>query len=202
MLRLLEDTTGGAPVEDIIALSALNVSMDITTFLNLNPDVIKALNVSTVISLMGQNKADLKLFENSTTVRMWVAQQYNSELAVLGLSGGKADPVSSTAAPATTVTTVLTNTTITQTNQTVNTTVVWFYMFVLWCVVWMDHWFLLQESLMHFLALPVVRAVVVKVLVVQQNNVLDEIHTFPPSTVTAVGVARITLNGPSLLGPF
>ncbi|XP_037399296.1 uncharacterized protein LOC108414847 [Pygocentrus nattereri] len=120
--QLISSYLGGAPVEDIIALSALNVSMDITTFLNLNPDVIKALNVNTVISLMGQNKADLKLFENTTTVRMWAAQQYNSELAVLGLSGGKADPVSSTAAPATTFTTVLTSITITQTNQTVNTT--------------------------------------------------------------------------------
>ncbi|XP_036413703.1 uncharacterized protein LOC118798378 [Colossoma macropomum] len=120
--QLISSYLGGAPVEDIIALSALNVSMDITTFLNLNPDVIKALNVSTVINLMGQNKADLKLFENTTTVRMWAAQQYNSDLAVLGLSGGKADPVSSTAAPATTVTTLLTNTTITQTNQTVNAT--------------------------------------------------------------------------------
>ncbi|XP_036412842.1 serine-rich adhesin for platelets-like [Colossoma macropomum] len=120
--QLISSYLGGAPLEDIIALSTLNISVDITTFLNLNPDVIKALNVSTVISLMGQNKADLKLFENTTTVRMWAAQQYNSDLAVLGLSGGKADPVSSTAAPATTVTTLLTNTTITQTNQTVNAT--------------------------------------------------------------------------------
>ncbi|XP_036412847.1 LOW QUALITY PROTEIN: mesothelin-like protein [Colossoma macropomum] len=120
--QLISTYLGGAPVEDIIALSALNISMDITTFLNLNPDVIKALNVNTVISLMGLNVADLKLFENTTTVRMWAAEQYNSELVVLGLSGGKADPVSSTAAPATTVTTLLTNTIITQTNQTVNAT--------------------------------------------------------------------------------
>ncbi|XP_036412845.1 mesothelin-like protein [Colossoma macropomum] len=120
--QLISSYLGGAPVEDIIALSALNISMDITTFLNLNPDVIKALNVNTVINLMGRNKADLKLFENTTTVRMWAAQQYSSDLALLGLSGGKADPVSSTAAPATTVTTLLTNTTITQTNQTVNAT--------------------------------------------------------------------------------
>ncbi|KAI4888196.1 hypothetical protein NFI96_018638, partial [Prochilodus magdalenae] len=94
--HLISPYLGGAPLVDIIDLSNMSISMDITTFLSLNPDVIKGLNVTTVRNLMGENVVDLKLFENSDLVKMWAAQQYNSELATLGLSGGKEDPVSTT----------------------------------------------------------------------------------------------------------
>ncbi|XP_072513116.1 uncharacterized protein [Salminus brasiliensis] len=106
---------GGAHLEDIQALSTQNISMDITTFMSLNPDVITALNVSTVRDLLGVNLPDLKLFENSTEVRSWVDQQYKSELATLnlGLIWGKDDPTTSAA---------VTGITSTQTSQTVATT--------------------------------------------------------------------------------
>lgn len=68
------------------------------------------LNVSTVRYLMGVNIADLKLFENSSVVQSWVAQQYQSELNTLniGLTGGKI-PLVTTQSTFTTVTTSQTN---------------------------------------------------------------------------------------------
>ncbi|KAG9262903.1 mesothelin-like protein, partial [Astyanax mexicanus] len=82
---LISPYLGGAPVEDIQTLSTLNISMDITTFSSLNPDVIMALSVSTVQNLMGENIADLKLFENSTVVQEWAAQQKQSDLNTLNI---------------------------------------------------------------------------------------------------------------------
>ncbi|KAI5627477.1 mesothelin isoform X3, partial [Silurus asotus] len=104
--------TGGAPVQDLQSLSSKNVSMDITTFMNLNPAVIMAINVSTVQGLLGVNLADLKLFENSSVIRSWVAQQYQYELNTLNINlfGGKIPSESSQS----TITTV----TNSQTNQT------------------------------------------------------------------------------------
>ncbi|KAL7851855.1 hypothetical protein SRHO_G00176400, partial [Serrasalmus rhombeus] len=121
--QLISSYLGGAPVEDIQALSTQNVSMDISTFMSLNPAVLMTLSVTTVRDLLGMNLDSLKLFENSTAVQSWISQQYKTELATLniGLVGGKDDPVSSTTA-ATNVTTPLTHAAITQTNYTVNAT--------------------------------------------------------------------------------
>ncbi|XP_053471223.1 uncharacterized protein LOC128601852 [Ictalurus furcatus] len=83
--QLMSPYLGGAPVEDIQALSALNISMDITIFMSLNPAVLQILNVSTVRYLMGVNIADLKLFENSSVVQSWVSQQDQSDLNTLNL---------------------------------------------------------------------------------------------------------------------
>ncbi|XP_053085694.1 uncharacterized protein LOC113525404 isoform X2 [Pangasianodon hypophthalmus] len=110
--QLIRPYLGGAPVQDIQSLSTKNVNMDITTFMNLNPAVIMVLNVSTVQGLLGVNLVDLKLFEKSSVVQSWVAQQYQSDLNTLniGLVGGKIPPVTSQS----TITTVTTS----QTNQT------------------------------------------------------------------------------------
>ncbi|GAA6111227.1 uncharacterized protein LOC108258581, partial [Tachysurus ichikawai] len=75
----------GAPVEDIQALSAQNISMDISIFTSLNPSVLKFLNVSTVRDLLGMNVADLKIFENSLMVQSWISQRKQSELDMLNL---------------------------------------------------------------------------------------------------------------------
>ncbi|KAF4075579.1 hypothetical protein AMELA_G00235980, partial [Ameiurus melas] len=83
--QLMSPYLGGAPVEDIQALSALNISMDITIFMSLNPAVLQILNVSTVRYLLGVNIADLKLFENSSVVQSWVSQQNQSDLNTLNL---------------------------------------------------------------------------------------------------------------------
>ncbi|XP_053471224.1 uncharacterized protein LOC128601853 [Ictalurus furcatus] len=83
--QLMSPYLGGAPLEDIQALSTHCISMDITIFTSLNPAVLKALNVSTVQALMGVNVADLKLFENSSVVQSWVSQQNQSDLDMLNL---------------------------------------------------------------------------------------------------------------------
>ncbi|XP_060716102.1 uncharacterized protein LOC132839243 [Tachysurus vachellii] len=83
--QLISPYLGGAPVEDIQALSTQNISMDITIFISLNPAVLTILNVSTVRALMGVNLADLKLFENSSVVQSWVSQQNQSDLNTLNL---------------------------------------------------------------------------------------------------------------------
>ncbi|XP_058236849.1 uncharacterized protein LOC131347029 [Hemibagrus wyckioides] len=95
--QLIRPYLGGAPVQDIQALSIKNVNMDVTTFMNLNPAVIMSLNVSTVEGLLGVNLADLKLFENSSVVQSWVARQSQSDLNTLniGLIGGKIPSVTS-----------------------------------------------------------------------------------------------------------
>ncbi|XP_028827815.1 uncharacterized protein LOC114785599 isoform X2 [Denticeps clupeoides] len=91
---------GGAPLADIQSLATQNVNMDINTFRSLNPVVITSLTVSDVKGLLGPvNLNDLKTFENDSVVRSWISQQYQSDLNQLGLglSGGKASPI--TAAP-------------------------------------------------------------------------------------------------------
>lgn len=59
--------------------------------------VFQALNVSTVQDLLGVNLPDLKLFEKSSVVNSWVAQQYQSVLNTLhiGLFGGRIPSVTS-----------------------------------------------------------------------------------------------------------
>ncbi|KAF5887658.1 mesothelin-like protein [Clarias magur] len=83
--QLIIPYLGGAPLEDIQALSTQNISMDITTFISLNPAVLKMLNVSTVRGLIGVNIAELQLFENSSVVQSWVSQQNQSDLNTLNL---------------------------------------------------------------------------------------------------------------------
>ncbi|KAM9454121.1 uncharacterized protein Hap1MRO34_020036 [Clarias gariepinus] len=83
--QLIRPYLGGAPLEDIQALSTQNIIMDITTFISLNPAVLKMLNVSTVRGLMGVNIAELQLFENSSVVQSWVSQQNQSDLNTLNL---------------------------------------------------------------------------------------------------------------------
>ncbi|XP_066510539.1 uncharacterized protein [Hoplias malabaricus] len=126
--QLISPYLCGAPLADIQALSALNISMDITTFTCLNPAVITALNVSTMRDLLGVNLPDLKLFENTTQVQSWVQLQYKSALATLGIGllGGINDPTSTTSASISTINNVNTNinnnTTIGTSSQTVATT--------------------------------------------------------------------------------
>ncbi|KAG9262901.1 hypothetical protein AMEX_G24840 [Astyanax mexicanus] len=89
--QLISSYLGGAPLADIQTLSSMNISMDIATFRSLKTAVLEALSVGTVHDLLGVNLPDLKLFENSTEVQTWVAQQTKADLATLGLGlvGGK-----------------------------------------------------------------------------------------------------------------
>ncbi|KAM9354890.1 uncharacterized protein KZ484_013024 [Pholidichthys leucotaenia] len=83
--QLIKAYLGGAPLNDIVALSTQNISMEVETFTSLDPDVIRNLTVSNVQGLMGTHLPDVKLFENETTVQEWVNLQLLSDLETLGI---------------------------------------------------------------------------------------------------------------------
>ncbi|XP_061088876.1 uncharacterized protein LOC133122745 [Conger conger] len=93
--QLMEYALGGAPEDYIQRLAASNVSMDISTFIELDGDVINALMVENVKSLLGLNLGDLKTFEDHNVIAGWITKQYQSDLNSLGLNitGGKVDPL-------------------------------------------------------------------------------------------------------------
>ncbi|XP_076838504.1 mesothelin-like protein [Brachyhypopomus gauderio] len=121
---------GGAPLSDIITLAAQNISMDITTFINLDLNAVMALNVSAVNDLFRNNLPVLKLFENNTVVQSWRLQQYQFQLDTLriGLIGIQ-NPSTANTTPTVNKISMNTTTTITKTsvlttftNYTANTT--------------------------------------------------------------------------------
>ncbi|XP_076142601.1 uncharacterized protein LOC143124782 [Alosa pseudoharengus] len=119
--QLISQYLGGAPLADIRSLAAENVSMDITTFLTLNLDVIKNLSVSEVLGLLGSiNINDLKTFENNSIIQAWITEQLQSELDKLGLglTGGKASVATVTATPLANATNDASNTNTTTTTAT------------------------------------------------------------------------------------
>ncbi|XP_016105313.1 uncharacterized protein [Sinocyclocheilus grahami] len=105
--QLIETYLGGADLGYIRNMSSYNVSMSLSTFINLDANVISSLTISDVVGLLGNNLQDLKTFENQTVVRSWISLQLQSELDKLNLTltGGKAT-ADTTTAVATTVTTV------------------------------------------------------------------------------------------------
>ncbi|XP_048348356.1 mesothelin isoform X1 [Sphaerodactylus townsendi] len=76
---------GGAPWEDLKALSKDKVNMDIDTFMKLRKDVIVKLTPSVVKGLLGRNLQDLKEQENNLCIKDWIVRQKQSELDKLGL---------------------------------------------------------------------------------------------------------------------
>ncbi|KAI1884665.1 hypothetical protein AGOR_G00228760 [Albula goreensis] len=98
--QLISPYLGGAPLDYIKLLAASNVSMDLSIFQSLDPDVISGLTVDDVKNLLGTNLDDLKTFENATVVQDWIKEQLQSDLDRLGigLTGGRATPT--TQAPA------------------------------------------------------------------------------------------------------
>ncbi|KAG9333284.1 hypothetical protein JZ751_012871, partial [Albula glossodonta] len=98
--QLILPFLGGASLDYIKLLSTSNVSMDLSIFQSLDPDVISDLTVDDVRNLLGANLDDLKTFENATVVQDWIKEQLQSDLDRLGigLTGGRATPT--TQAPA------------------------------------------------------------------------------------------------------
>ncbi|RVE75916.1 hypothetical protein OJAV_G00003550 [Oryzias javanicus] len=117
--QLAQPYIGGADVDYIRSLVASDVNMDLATFSSLDENVVLALTVDEVISLLGANLPDLKSYENQPLVQTWIRNQYQSQLNILGLGilGGKADPTispvfnSSTTSPTPTSFTTLDGTT-------------------------------------------------------------------------------------------
>ncbi|XP_077173053.1 mesothelin [Paroedura picta] len=88
--RLIWPYLGGAPGEDLRALSKDNVNMDIDTFMELRKDAIMTLAPKEIANLMGKNLQQLKDQENNPLVKDWISRQKQSELDELdiGLTGG------------------------------------------------------------------------------------------------------------------
>lgn len=137
--QLIEPFLGGADLNYVRTLSSYNISMSLSTFTNLDPNVINSLTVSDVVGLLGSNLQDLKTYENQTAVRNWISLQLQSELNNLNISltGGKATADTTTAAPTTassnslnaaaattssSAATIVTSTNITIASATANTT--------------------------------------------------------------------------------
>ncbi|XP_008568805.1 PREDICTED: mesothelin-like [Galeopterus variegatus] len=76
---------GGAPTEDLQALSEQNVNMDIATFKTLRKDAVVRLTVAEVQNLLGPHLAGLKAEEENSPVRDWVSWQPQEALDSLGL---------------------------------------------------------------------------------------------------------------------
>ncbi|NXM78070.1 MSLN protein, partial [Serilophus lunatus] len=81
---------GGAPGEDLKALSQDNVNMNISTFVNLKRDSLMSLTPPEVQGLLGLNLPDLAKWQYRSPVREWIQVQKHSQLEQLhiGLTGG------------------------------------------------------------------------------------------------------------------
>ncbi|XP_033023588.1 mesothelin-like [Lacerta agilis] len=83
--NLIKPYLGGAPGEDLRALSKNNVNMDINTFKGLRKDAVLELTPNDVRHLLGINLAELKTQQNDPFIRDWIVKQKQSELDGLGL---------------------------------------------------------------------------------------------------------------------
>ncbi|KAM6320041.1 mesothelin isoform 2-T12 [Podargus strigoides] len=88
--KLIEPYLGGAPSEDLKALSRDNVNMQVTTLVTLKRDSLMTLTPSEVKGLLGVNLADLGKWQNKSPIWEWIQTQKQSELDKLhiGLTGG------------------------------------------------------------------------------------------------------------------
>uniref|UniRef100_A0A8D2EKJ6 Mesothelin n=1 Tax=Theropithecus gelada TaxID=9565 RepID=A0A8D2EKJ6_THEGE len=76
---------GGAPTEDLKALSQQNVSMDLATFMKLRREAVLPLTVAEVQKLLGPHVEGLKVEEQHSPVRDWILKQRQDDLDALGL---------------------------------------------------------------------------------------------------------------------
>ncbi|XP_045850085.1 mesothelin-like [Meles meles] len=81
---------GGAPTEDLRALSSQKVNMDVATFKTLRTESVLPLTVAEVQHLLGPNLAGLKAEQERSPVRDWIVRQRQEDLDSLGvgLHGG------------------------------------------------------------------------------------------------------------------
>ncbi|XP_014704389.1 mesothelin isoform X1 [Equus asinus] len=76
---------GGAPTEDLQALSRQNIHMDMATFKKLRTEAVLPLTIAEVQKLLGPNLAGLKAEEGNSPVRDWILRQPQDDLNSLGL---------------------------------------------------------------------------------------------------------------------
>ncbi|XP_040604280.1 mesothelin-like protein [Mesocricetus auratus] len=82
---LIRPYLGGAPLEELQYLAQANISMDIDTFTNLNPFMLKNMSVDSVRNLLGQNVGDLQKARNHPNVILWMHSHNMSDLSEMGL---------------------------------------------------------------------------------------------------------------------
>uniref|UniRef100_A0A8C9ES61 Mesothelin n=1 Tax=Pavo cristatus TaxID=9049 RepID=A0A8C9ES61_PAVCR len=87
---LIEPYLGGAPGEDLRALSKDNVNMNVHTLVNLRRDALMSLTPAEVKGLLGINLPDLANWRNKSPIQEWAQRQKQKELDKLhvGLTGG------------------------------------------------------------------------------------------------------------------
>ncbi|XP_058424885.1 mesothelin [Diceros bicornis minor] len=76
---------GGAPTEDLRALSRQNIHMDMATFKKLQTEALLPLTIAEVQKLLGPNLAGLKTEEGNSPIRDWIFRQPQDDLDSLGL---------------------------------------------------------------------------------------------------------------------
>lgn len=76
---------GGAPTEDLRALSSQKVNMDVATFQKLRTEAVLPLTVAEVQNLLGPNLVGLKAEQERSPVRDWIVGQRQDDLDSLGL---------------------------------------------------------------------------------------------------------------------
>ncbi|XP_034526580.1 mesothelin [Ailuropoda melanoleuca] len=76
---------GGAPTEDLRALSRQKVNMDMATFKTLQTEAVLPLTIAEVQNLLGPNLVGLKAEEENSPVREWILRQRQDDLDSLGL---------------------------------------------------------------------------------------------------------------------
>ncbi|XP_055220822.2 mesothelin [Gorilla gorilla gorilla] len=81
----IQSFLGGAPTEDLKALSQQNVSMDLATFMKLRTEAVLPLTVAEVQKLLGPHVEGLKAEERHSPVRDWILRQQQDDLDTLGL---------------------------------------------------------------------------------------------------------------------
>ncbi|XP_003124743.2 mesothelin [Sus scrofa] len=84
-LARIKPYLGGAPTEDLRALSRQNISLDIATFKKLQTEVLRKLTIAEVQKLLGPHLAGLKAEEENSPVRDWISRQPQDDLDRLGL---------------------------------------------------------------------------------------------------------------------
>lgn len=72
-------------MEELQYLAQANISMDIDTFTNLNPLMLKNMGVDNVRNLLGQNVGDLRKARNHPNVVLWMNSHNMSDLSEMGL---------------------------------------------------------------------------------------------------------------------
>ncbi|KAM3916835.1 mesothelin-like, partial [Leptodactylus fuscus] len=94
--QIMSPVIGGSNFEDLLLFSKTFPEMDLNTFIKLNPDVVKKLEVQIIMALLGNNIFDINTIFNSTVLQAWLSAHTQTEINQLGLNitGGMNETIS------------------------------------------------------------------------------------------------------------